>query len=295
MYCGNCGAELSSQTNFCPYCGAALRSATTSISLLNKAASTAQASNQYNLVLIGKGSCDATMAGDLLEDVFGYTDAESATLVTMAPVVVGENLTAEEAATVAQLYTEYGLEVSVTDSQDQYVDLSSKANSSVFDSNGNLLTGIAAIIGALTVANRISSYRRYKKPTLLERLFRLSYTPKPPVYRRNFRPHLNPRPMPPRRTIKRPPTPPKITPPRSAPAPSRSAPSRSAAPKSASPRSAAPRGAAQARAQANRAPAQPKSAPPKSAPQPKSPPSGGSSGRGPSGHSGSSRGGGPKR
>ena len=98
MFCGNCGAELTAQTNFCPYCGTALQSTTTSISLLNKAASTAKSTNEYNLVLVSIGSCNATMAGDLLEDVFGYTDAESGNLVRMVPVVVGENLTAEEAA-----------------------------------------------------------------------------------------------------------------------------------------------------------------------------------------------------
>jgi len=204
MYCGNCGAELSTQTNFCPYCGSRLQAATASISLLNKAASTAKSANEYNLVLISRGTCDAVTAGDLLEDVFGYTDAESGNLVKMAPVVVGENLTSEEAATVAQMYTEYGMEVSVTDSKDQYVDLSGKATSSVFDNNGNLLTGVAAIIGALTVANRIKSYRRYKKPSLLERLFRVNYKPQPPKYQRNFRPRLQPSPLEPRRTIRRP-------------------------------------------------------------------------------------------
>ena len=204
MFCGNCGAELTAQTNFCPYCGTALQSTTTSISLLNKAASTAKSTNEYNLVLVSIGSCNATMAGDLLEDVFGYTDAESGNLVRMVPVVVGENLTAEEAATVAQMYTEYGMEVSITDRQDQYVDLTSKATSSIFDGRGGLLAGAAAIIGALTVANRISSYRRYKKPSLLERLFRISYQPEPPVYHRSFRPRLEPTPLAPRRTIRRP-------------------------------------------------------------------------------------------
>jgi len=204
MFCGNCGAELTAQTNFCPYCGNALQSVTTSISLLNKAASTAKSANEYNLVLVSIGSCDATMAGDLLEDVFGYTDAESGNLVRMVPVIVGENLTAEEAATVAQMYTEYGMEVSITDRQDQYVDLTSKATSSIFDNKGGLLAGAAAIIGALTVANRISSYRRYKKPSLLERLFHISYQPKPPVYHRNFRPRLESTPLAPRRTIRRP-------------------------------------------------------------------------------------------
>ena len=204
MYCPNCGAQLSEQTNFCPYCGSRLQNATTSISLLNKAVSTAEESNEYNLVLVSRGSCDAVTAGDLLEDVFGYTDAESGNLVSMAPVVVGENLTAEEAATVAQLYTEYGMQVSITDKEDKYVDLTSKAVTSVFDTAGNLLESAAAIIGALTVANRIRSYRRYKKPSLLERIFRIAFKPDPPKYRRNFRPLISPKPLAPRRTIRKP-------------------------------------------------------------------------------------------
>ena len=204
MYCGNCGAGLTAQTNFCPYCGSPLQTVSTSISLLNKAASTAKDTNKYNLVLVFIGTCDAVTAGDLLEDVFGYTDAESSNLVRMAPVVVGKNLTAEEAMTVAQMYTEYGMEVSITDRQDQYVDLTGKANSSVFDSKGSLIASAAAIIGALTVANRITSNRRFKRPSLLERLFHVNYHPAPPPYRRNFQPHLEPMPMAPRRTIRRP-------------------------------------------------------------------------------------------
>lgn len=204
MYCGNCGAELTEKTNFCPYCGSPLQNATPSISLLNKASSAARSTNVYNLVLVSTGTCDAITAGDLLEDVFGYTDEESSNLVSMAPVVVGENLTAQEATTVAQMFTEYGMEVSVTDKQDQYVDLTGRATSSVFDSTGKLLAGAAAIISALTVANRISAYRRYRRPSLLERLFRISYKPYRPIHQRNFRPYISPSPIPPRRTIRKP-------------------------------------------------------------------------------------------
>ena len=201
MYCKNCGAEVTGG-NFCQYCGQPITETTTSISLINKAVSAANLDNQYSLVLVSCGTCSKTMTGDLLEDVFGYTDAESSTLVNMAPVAVGERLTASEAQTVAQLFTEYGVQVSVTNQQDQYVDLASKATRSVFDSNGNLLASAAAVIGALTVANRIRSYRRFKKPSLLERLFRLAYKPNPPVYRRNFRPYIETRPVTPRRVIR---------------------------------------------------------------------------------------------
>ena len=202
MYCKNCGAEINGG-NFCSYCGQALTETTASISLLNKAVSTANLDDQYNLVLVSCGTCDKITTGDLLEDVFGYTDAESTNLVNMAPVVVGERLNANEARTVAQLFTEYGVQVSITNQQDQYVDLTDNAVSSVFDTSGNLLAGAAAIIGALTVSNRIRTYRRYKKPSLLERLFRVNYHPQPPVYRRNFRPRLTVSPVEPRRTIRK--------------------------------------------------------------------------------------------
>ena len=212
MYCKNCGAEVSGG-NFCSYCGQALTETTSSISLLNKAVSTATDTNQYNLVLVSCGSCNKTQTGDLLEDIFGYTDAESTNLINMAPVVVGERLNANEARTVAQLLTEYGVQVSITNQSDQYVDLTDNATTSVFDNSGNLLTGVAAIIGALTVGNRISSYRRYKKPSLLERIFHLGYKPEPPVYRRNFRPPVNnPAPLEPRRTIRTPERPRQSTP-----------------------------------------------------------------------------------
>lgn len=202
MYCKNCGAEITGG-NFCSYCGQALTETTASISLMNKAVTTANLDNQYSLVLVSCGTCSKVTTGDLLEDVFGYIDAESTNLVNMAPVVVGERLNAAEARTVAQLFTEYGVQVSITNQQDQYVDLTDNTSSSIFDTAGNLLAGAAAVIGALTVSNRIRSYRRYKKPSLLERIFHINYKPQPPVYQRSFRPRLNPTPAEPRKTIRK--------------------------------------------------------------------------------------------
>lgn len=202
MYCKNCGASVSSG-NFCQYCGERLTDETPSISLISKAVSTANLDDRYNLVLISCGTCSKVTTGDLLEDIFGYTDDESSTLVNMAPVVVGERLNANEAATVAQLLTEYGVQVSITNQNDQYVDLTSKATTSVFDAGGNLLSRVAAVIGALTVTNRIRSYRRYKRPSLLDRLFRVNYRPNAPTYRRNFRPRISTAPVEPRRTIRK--------------------------------------------------------------------------------------------
>ncbi len=206
MYCKNCGAEITGG-NFCSYCGQAIGVATPSVSLMNKAVSTANLGDQYSVVLVSCGSCDRTVTGDLLEDVFGYTDAESTNLVNMAPVVVGERLNASEAETVAQFLTEYGAQVSIVNQEDQYVDLTDHATASVFDSAGNLLSGVASVIGALTVSNRIRSYRRFKKPSLLERLFHIRYQPAPPAYHRSFRPRLAPAPAEPRRVIRKMPAP----------------------------------------------------------------------------------------
>ena len=202
-YCPNCGAQTNGTANFCAYCGTRLTETTPALSLLNKSVSTAVEEDEYTLVLISCGTCDKTTAGDILEDIFGYTDAESTKLIRLAPVAVAENLTAEEAATVAQVFTEYGIKVSITNEKNQYVDLTDNAVSSVFDNSGNLLAGAAAIIGALTVANRIKSYRKYKKPSLLERIFHLKFDRKPPVYHRNFRRHLA-EPEPQRRMIRKP-------------------------------------------------------------------------------------------
>ena len=83
------------------------------------------------------------------------------------------------------------------------MDPTSQATTSVFDNNGNLLAGAAAIIGVLTAANRIRSYRRFKKPSLPQRLFRLNYEPQPLSYRRSFRPYLNPASAGPCRTIRK--------------------------------------------------------------------------------------------
>lgn len=185
MFCPYCGSSLNDQVNFCPNCGAQLKD---NVSAAKPAASAGKANAEYSLVLVSRGSCPAAVAGDLLEDIFGYSDSAAASLVREAPVVVGQNLTAEEAAYVAQMFSEYGIEVSVLDRDEQYADLSSNAVKSVFDSSGNLLSNVLAVIGGLSIANRVTHYRRVRKPSLLERLFRPMFTPqRPPVHKRHIR------------------------------------------------------------------------------------------------------------
>ena len=128
------------------------------------------------------------MTGDLLEDIFGYSDSESKKLLSMVPVEVGKDMTEEEASYVAQMFSEYGIEVSVVNEDDEYVDLSKNAVKSIFNSDGSLILAAAAVIGALSAANRVTSYRRHEKPSLLTRLFKTLFKPKQPRHTRRFRP-----------------------------------------------------------------------------------------------------------
>lgn len=172
MYCPNCGAGIQSGINFCPYCGTSLNAAAVSVSSLTQ--------NEYQIILVSRGSCDSAALKNLLEDVFGYSSLQSSSLISSMPVQIAQNLNDEEAAVIAQMFAEYGAEVSVLDEKQSYVDLSHKASSSIFAPDGSLLAKAAVIIGALGAANRVTLYTTIRKPSLLERIFRPLFTPKPP-------------------------------------------------------------------------------------------------------------------
>lgn len=176
MYCTNCGAEIADGINFCPYCGTALNSATA----LTAAASSITPANEYQVILISKGTCDTLTLKNLLSDVFSYSSAEASSLLNNMPVQIAQNLNEEEASVIAQMFCEYGAEITVLDEKMTYVDLSENASSSLFNFDGSLITKAAAIIGALTIANKVTSFRTIRKPSLLERIFRPLFTPKPP-------------------------------------------------------------------------------------------------------------------
>lgn len=193
MYCEYCGRQISDSVNYCPYCGAKQSTATASVQTY-----TASSDITYNLILVSAGTCKKSVAGDLLEDIFGYTSSQADSLIDNMPVMIAQNLTEEEAVYTAQVFSEYGMEVSLRDESDNYADLSSKAVSTVFDSDGSLLAKAAAVIGALTIANRVTAYRRYSKPSLLERIFKPLFAPKPVKHYRRFRPKQH-KPEPPKR------------------------------------------------------------------------------------------------
>ena len=93
---------------------------------------------------------------------------------------ISDNLSFLQPRTLAQAFYEYGCQVSIVDTNGDHIDVSEKATSSVYDNDGILITKAAAIIGALTLVNRVTSYRRYKKMSLLGRLFVPRYVPVPP-------------------------------------------------------------------------------------------------------------------
>jgi len=196
MYCPNCGKEITGSANFCPSCGQKLTDSTTALVESSKLVSVSDSDQKYGLILVDEGDCEKSVVGDLLEDVFGYSSSEADRLVAKAPVEIATGLTEEEAAVVAQMFAEYGIEVSIHDEDEKLVDLSSKAVKSVFNTDGTLIASAVAVIASLTALNRVSSYKRYKKPSLLERIFRPLFTPAKPTHVRRVRPKIEREPEP---------------------------------------------------------------------------------------------------
>ena len=175
MYCPYCGNEVTSAMSYCPYCGAELVSGTgTALTL-----SSAKAGGEYRLILVSRGTSTQTKTIDLLTDLLGYTETMAEDLYENAPVEIAKGLSAEQAKCLAQAFTEYGIEVSVCDPYGT-VTLQNSSGTSLFSSDGNLLASAAAILATITALNRVNSFRRYSRPSLLERLFRLAFRPKEP-------------------------------------------------------------------------------------------------------------------
>jgi len=163
-YCTNCGALLEKGVRFCPNCGTAVAVTYVDNSLRN----------DYKVVLVSRGTCAASVAVDILSDLLGYTDAEAAQIINNLPMATAVDLTAVQAQYIAQAMSEYGMEVAIYNNSG-YVDISTTATNSVFDSNGSFLASVAAVLTGLTIGNRVSRYERWVQPAPV--VFR-------PVYRR---------------------------------------------------------------------------------------------------------------
>ena len=142
----------------------------------------------YSIVLGSLGNCTKAAAGDLLEDLLGYTDEEAAELLSVIPALAAQKLTYQQAQYVAQAMTEYGMEVSIRNGE-QYVEADEKNTSSIFNEAGSLIANAVAVLATLSAVNRMRDFRRYdridyrehmyvwhrplprKKPSLISRLF----------------------------------------------------------------------------------------------------------------------------
>ena len=126
----------------------------------------------YAVMLVDNGTCSPLTAANLISDACGYTDAEAMQLAANAPTLIAQNLTREQAAYLAQALTEYGMQVTIYDRYGNQTFTSGLE--SVFDSAGSLLTKVAASLGLIGIANRITGAIR-----------KLTLPHKPPVYRLN--------------------------------------------------------------------------------------------------------------
>ena len=188
-FCPHCGGQLEINAAFCPYCGQALAP----VPVMPSAAGP----QSYSLVLTSTGACPRSNADDVLEDVLGYTNAESNMLVQAIPTQIAQNLTMQQAQYIAQALTEYGMQVAVYDGMNP-VNLGQYATGSVFNSDGSFVAGALAALASVGVANRIARFTRWARPVPPLGLFAPRYRPPAPPHhvRRSIRPAPHPGPAP---------------------------------------------------------------------------------------------------
>ena len=179
-FCPSCGTLLIEGARFCTNCGVQVSTAVSPYTTVTYADTTRK---DYRIILLDRGKCTKTNAKELLMDIFGYTTTEANAILNALPAEIACNLTFQQAVYASQALNEYGLELSVLNS-DSYIDIDSYASSSVYDNNGSFLTGVLSILGTITAANRLNSINRWLKP--VQKTFRPAYRrAAPPVYVRH--------------------------------------------------------------------------------------------------------------
>ncbi|MCD7767396.1 MAG: zinc ribbon domain-containing protein [Oscillospiraceae bacterium] len=173
-FCPQCGAQTGAGMRFCLSCGAALAAAAVPVDTV------AAPGSDYRLILISCGGCSRTQAQSLLRDTLGYTATEARTLTAEAPIEIACALTGQQALYLAQLFSEYGMQLGVTDGAGNYVDISDRASSSVFTASGALLATVTATLATIGAANRVRSFLRWERPAPPRYLFAPRYRSAPP-------------------------------------------------------------------------------------------------------------------
>ena len=194
-YCTYCGSAMEDEANYCPNCGGEAYDAGAEKPVV---AEPEDLDVGYRVVLFSRGSCSLKTTKEVLCDLLGYTTATVEDLLDNMPVEVADELTELQAVTIAQVLAEYGMEITIVDENNNYVDLSSKAKTSVFDSSGSMLDSTLRTLATLSALNRVHRYRRYRRPSLLSLLFMPSYVRPRPVHVRR---HINLDPEPRRRIV----------------------------------------------------------------------------------------------
>ncbi|MBR4461681.1 MAG: zinc ribbon domain-containing protein [Erysipelotrichaceae bacterium] len=194
-YCTYCGSAMEDNANYCPNCGGEAYDAGAEQPL---AAEPEDLDVGYRIVLFSRGTCSLKTTKEVLCDLLGYTTSTVEDLLENMPVEVADELTELQAVTIAQVLAEYGMEITIVDENNNYVDLSSKAKTSVFDSSGSMLDSTLRTLATLSALNRVHRYRRYRRPSLLSLLFMPSYVRPRPVHVRR---HINLDPEPRKRIV----------------------------------------------------------------------------------------------
>ena len=173
-FCSNCGVQITGTENFCPSCGTPLKTAGKTVPMPEPAI---PGEAQYRVILADKGDCTKALTKDVLRDLMGYTLADAGALIDAMPVVVAQNLTRSQAMMVSEVLTDYGMNASVCDRRNAYVNFGPSELKPVFSSRGTMLAGASAILRTLTKENQVDRIIRWSQPNLLDFLFR------PPVRR----------------------------------------------------------------------------------------------------------------
>lgn len=187
-YCRYCGAPIAPDARFCSSCGAPVEAeavvpAETAVPAVLPADYDTAA--DYSVVLYSVGTCARSYADDLLEDILGYTNSEAKQILKVLPTQIARLLTLQQAQYIAQALTEYGMQV-VVQRGDNEIDVAPYATGSVYNSDGSFLSGVLAALASITVANRIRSFRRWSRPSLLQMLFAPRYRWTPPRHVRHI-------------------------------------------------------------------------------------------------------------
>jgi rRNA maturation endonuclease Nob1 len=201
-YCVTCGRAVEyDDAYFCPYCGSRIRTASeivqedTAASILSGISTEdpidvepvtvlepEDIEEGYRVVLISRGTCTAKMAKEVICDLLGYTVTTATSLLEEVPVELADELNERQAVVLAQALAEYGMQVTVVDENNRYMNIDSQATNTVYSSTGDLTAAALAVSGSRTAANRGHRYRRDKKPSLRDLIFKPAYKVPQPVH-----------------------------------------------------------------------------------------------------------------